>query len=531
MKEICVIIPVFNALKETKACIKSILRNFDFKRGNVIIADDCSNIQTEKFLKKICSKYPEKLTLIRNNNNLGYLKNCNNAVTKTNAEIVVLLNSDCEIPPNFTDKIFKCFNSAPDIITASPIASNSATYFIPQILPLKLMNNILSKRKATYPEVFNSEGFCFCIRKSFIDKYGLFDEIYDKGYFEEVDFCFKVRQSNKKCVLIDDLYVKHKRNKSFGIKRQELMIRNKKIFYDRWKYFINQLELMDIKPFKEIIQEEFGIFSFIPLNIIKIYNIFTKPNRLYTLKNLFTKIQTPEDRKKIIYTCISGQCDFMPVIQTYYAKDWHYVCFTNNKKLLAMKRLGMWEIHKMQFNKLDDTKNARWHKLHPDDLFPDSTESLWIDANLDILTDQLFKTINNKNSIMLIPKHNLRDCVFEEIKVLRKKRKENNDVLEKIKDYLIKNNMPENYGLNETNILYRKHHNPIIKKIMNEWWEMIENYSKRDQLSLSFILWHNKINVKDISIENTRTDMENFKIYTHNLPNTFGGKILKLLFY
>ena len=144
MKKICVIIPVFNALKETKACIKSILKNFDFNRGNVIIADDCSNQKTGIFLKKICSKYPNKLTLFRNEKNLGYLKNCNKAVTKTDAQIIVLLNSDCEIPEKFTDKILKCFEHNSDIITASPIASNSATYFIPQILPSGVINNILS---------------------------------------------------------------------------------------------------------------------------------------------------------------------------------------------------------------------------------------------------------------------------------------------------------------------------------------------------------------------------------------------------
>ena len=74
MKKICVIIPVFNALKEVKACIKSVLKNFDFNLGEVLIADDCSDKRTEKFLKKITTQNKNKLKLFRNEINLGYLK-------------------------------------------------------------------------------------------------------------------------------------------------------------------------------------------------------------------------------------------------------------------------------------------------------------------------------------------------------------------------------------------------------------------------------------------------------------------------
>ena len=531
MKKICVIIPVFNALKETKKCINSIIKKLDFRWLEVIIADDHSNKKTKNFLEKICSKYSNKLTLYRNEQNLGFIKNCNNAVKETNAEIVVILNSDCEIPKNFTQKILKCFASDPNIITASPISSNSANYYIPQILPLDIMNNILSSKEPTYPELINSEGFCFCVRKSFIDKHGFFDEIYGKGYYEEVDFCLKVRAANKKCVLIDNLYVKHKRNSSFSLERENLMAQNIKIFYNKWGKTIYKNEITSTKPINDIIKEKFGKYSYIPLIRTKIHNFIAKPNRLKTLKNIFIKIPKHNKNTKIIYTCISGEYDFIPLIQTYYNKNWRYICFTNNKKLLRFKRLGMWEIKKMQFTKLDNTKNARWHKLHPNILFPEVDESIWIDANIDILTDELFKVISSHNTDMLIPKHYIRDCIFEEIEAVKQAKYEDENILKDVKNYLIKNNMPKNYGLNETNIIYRKHNSEKIKKIMTEWWNMIENLSKRDQLSLSYILWKNKIHVNEISIDNARIDLKNFKIYTHKSPNTIQEKILKLIFY
>ncbi len=147
------------------------------------------------------------------------------------------------------------------------------------------------------------------------------------------------------------------------------------------------------------------------------------------------------------------------------------------------------------------------------------------------MTDKLFAIINIRNADILIPEHNLRDCIFEELEAVKKVKLDDEERLQKVENYLLANNMPKSYGLNETNIMYRKHNVTFIKKIMNEWWNMIENYSKRDQLSLSYVLWKNKIAVKDLSIDNARTDIENFNIYTHNLPNSFGGRILKFIFY
>ena len=77
--------------------------------------------------------------------------------------------------------------------------------------------------------------------------------------------------------------------------------------------------------------------------------------------------------------------------------------------------------------------------------------------------------------------------------------------------------MPENYGLNETNILIRNHLNPQIIAIMEQWWEFIEKYSKRDQLSFSYVLYKNNITVPSISFKNARLDFNNFDFVSHKV--------------
>ena len=75
--------------------------------------------------------------------------------------------------------------------------------------------------------------------------------------------------------------------------------------------------------------------------------------------------------------------------------------------------------------------------------------------------------------------------------------------------------MPRNYGFCENNILYRKHNNDIIKKIDEEWWYMVKNYAKRDQLSLCYLLWKYGFNIKEMNINNSRKDHKNFQVLNH----------------
>ena len=236
--KISVIIPVYNAKEDVRKCLESVKENFDFSNGEVIIVDDCSQKETADYLKTEAATNPDKITLIQNNENSGFPKTCNNGIAKAKGEIIVLLNSDTEISAGFNKKIADCFDSDPLIAVASPIASYSGSYFI----PLRDGETVASMNKKieeahspVYPSIPTAEGFCFCIRKEAVDAYGALDEIYGKGFNEERDFSFRMVKHGLRCVLIDNLYVYHKRHASFGnAERKKQLEKNDKIFKDRW---------------------------------------------------------------------------------------------------------------------------------------------------------------------------------------------------------------------------------------------------------------------------------------------------------
>ena len=236
--KISVVIPVYNAVEDVKRCLDSVKENFDFSVGEVIVVDDCSDEETMDYLKRLAELNPDLFTLIRNPENKGFPGTCNNGIRHAQGEIIVLLNSDTIIPDNFCKKIIDCFDSDPKIAVASPIASYSGNYFIPlrDHETVASMNEKIERlHSPVYPSVPTAEGFCFCLRKTALDQYGLLDEVYGKGFNEERDLCFRMSSNGLRCVLIDNLYVYHKRHASFGSsERKKQLEKNDKIFKERW---------------------------------------------------------------------------------------------------------------------------------------------------------------------------------------------------------------------------------------------------------------------------------------------------------
>lgn len=225
-------------------------------------------------------------------------------------------------------------------------------------------------------------------------------------------------------------------------------------------------------------------------------------------------------KNKVVYSCVTGNYDSIPLYR-YLNPDWDYVLFTDNEEILKFKNYGGWKVRKISHFENDNTKTNRWYKLHPNILFPEYDESIYIDANIFINAKDFFDEIEEKsvNHTILIPRHPFLDCIYKEIdrvlvEVCGIEKRADPEPVKKMKEFLEKENFPKNYGLNENNIIYRRHNDEKVIKIMDEWWFFLENYSSRDQCSLSYVLWKNNIKPEDIYLTNVR-NMKGMELITH----------------
>ena len=198
--------------------------------------------------------------------------------------------------------------------------------------------------------------------------------------------------------------------------------------------------------------------------------------------------------------------------------EWDYVCFTDCEDLLRAERVGIWKIRKVIVDGLDFSRINRWHKVNPHFLFPEYQESLYLDGNINIISRYIYETVRSTKSPMLFSRHFSRNCAYEEIRALLASHRiseENKNLITIQRDIYQANNFPENYGLSENNVIYRKHHIDIVKRVMTQWWAWIRDFSSRDQASLAYVLWKNEIPFSNITIPNIRVSYKDFWIVRH----------------
>lgn len=196
--------------------------------------------------------------------------------------------------------------------------------------------------------------------------------------------------------------------------------------------------------------------------------------------------------KKAIYTSVVGKYDSL-TNPKYIIPNWDYICFSNNIK---KKKGSIWEIRPIPFKHSNNTILSRYPKMNPHIVLKEYEYSLWIDANIEILDDfveqRLNELIGNEIILSLIP-HPYRDCIYKEAKYCIDRDRDSRMIIEKQVAFLKKEKYPENNGLFENGLIFRYHTDPKITSMDKEWWKIYLRFSKRDQLSLCYLIWKNNI--------------------------------------
>ncbi len=235
-----VVIPIYNQIEWVRKCVKALFCNTDMNYVNkVYLIDDASSLETKEGCEKIAVQYGERIELIRNKKNQGFVKNCNMAFDLSKADYVLLLNSDCLLSHNAIPKMLKAMEKNKKIGLLTPV-SNKASNFSYQIregYDYQKINKLFEQNFAG--KVFDActiVGFCLMISRSCLNDVGHFDEIFGTGYSEETDYQFKAMAKGYEAKVLIDTYVFHECRVSFGNSDEQTKIRDKNlsIFFSRW---------------------------------------------------------------------------------------------------------------------------------------------------------------------------------------------------------------------------------------------------------------------------------------------------------
>ena len=144
-----------------------------------------------------------------------------------------------------------------------------------------------------------------------------------------------------------------------------------------------------------------------------------------------------------------------------------------------------------QLKDLDNYHRAKYIKMFPYEFLQDYDFSIWVDGNVNLIADTYPLAIMSKGSPMATYSNPIHDCIYTEARyMIFQGRLPADGAKIQMSDYR-QAGFSEHLGMREFSIIYRDHSNKECYDLMKEWWEHVNKYTMRDQLSLPFILWKN----------------------------------------
>lgn len=192
-------------------------------------------------------------------------------------------------------------------------------------------------------------------------------------------------------------------------------------------------------------------------------------------------------KRFVIFSAIVGVYD--EILQPLAVNDlFDYVLFSD---CLPEGENGIWKVRRIEYSNPINAKVARYVKTHPESLLPEYEASLWLDANIRVIGDAIYERfieLYENDALIASVKHLAYDCVYNEMFSVLDFRYESEEMVVKWGCELRRRGYPRHTGLFETGLMYRRHSNPEVKELDAIWWNYIEAYSRRDQLSFTVAL-------------------------------------------
>ena len=219
MKQLSIVIPVFNKFNFTKSCLNDLSKLPN--DHEIIVIDNASSDETESQLKD-----SSEIKYIRNQENLGFAKACNLGYAASTSNNVLFLNNDIRVKENHSNWTQELIKHCPEYLvgpTMGQLAYNfsfvkEANQYLDGLSYmsgwcLASSKDIWKKLDVSNNEIFSEEFFC---------------------YFEDTDLSFRARELQIPFKVVDIPVVHFGKISSRQLNTQQLYTSAKEIFFKKW---------------------------------------------------------------------------------------------------------------------------------------------------------------------------------------------------------------------------------------------------------------------------------------------------------
>ena len=225
-----VVIPVYNAPELTKRCIDSVVSCLGKSIGHIYIQNDASGSETREMLDSL----PYEIVHIHHSiRNQGFGSSVNDAISRSNASFILVLNSDTEVKNNILIPLCSAMSADSQlavIIPASTARTGSKNDYIEYDFARYL------RQPGNYILTYRLRGYAFLIRRSVFQEVGGFDPKFGRGYYEDIDLGRRIYKHNWRIGVYPEPLIYHKGGGSFGrgLTYRNLKRRNRNLYFSRY---------------------------------------------------------------------------------------------------------------------------------------------------------------------------------------------------------------------------------------------------------------------------------------------------------
>jgi GT2 family glycosyltransferase len=224
-----IIVPIFNGIHFLEKLFFSIAKT-EMDYCVYAVNDHSTDPQVSIYLKHLAQN-DLRVILIENDENIGYVKSINKALSLVKNHVVIL-NTDILLPDFWLERIIAPLIQENGVASATPFTNSGTICSFPYIgrdnnvyddLDHEALDQVFRNINPSYIELPTGVGFCMGLNKNALDDIGFFDEqVFGRGYGEENDWCQRAIKKGWKNVLVDNLFVYHQHGGSFsdGEKKQ-----------------------------------------------------------------------------------------------------------------------------------------------------------------------------------------------------------------------------------------------------------------------------------------------------------------------
>lgn len=228
-------------------------------------------------------------------------------------------------------------------------------------------------------------------------------------------------------------------------------------------------------------------FAYIILTIYAVYSYIKTYgiNREKRTDYEYDGIIPQKYRKIVVYSCLIGDYDKVSTFNK--QRGYDYILFTDQN----IKRTN-WSVYPIPEEVLklnvSDIKKQRYMKIHPHKFFKNYDLSIYIDANYVIkgdLDEFLTNTLNPIDHIY-IPHLQFGKQIKQAIQKAIDNKLDDKNILETVRQRYEKEKVLDKTGIVNAGLIIRKHHTEDCIKLMDKWWEEVENYSHVDNFEFDY---------------------------------------------